>query len=55
VIQHMVRISRNSGKRVGGYCDDPDLAAKYRNLGVSYLATSIDSYKFLSAAHFKTR
>jgi 4-hydroxy-2-oxoheptanedioate aldolase len=41
---------RAAGKWAGTFCDDPETAIHFRNLGFSYLAVSIDAFIFLSAA-----
>jgi 4-hydroxy-2-oxoheptanedioate aldolase len=43
-------LCRAAGKWAGTFCDDPETAIHYRNLGFSYLTVSIDAFIFLSAA-----
>jgi 4-hydroxy-2-oxoheptanedioate aldolase len=45
-----VRLAKKVGKRIGTFCDDAEVAAEYKRLGVSYLAVSIDSNMFLAGA-----
>jgi len=45
-----VRLAAKTGKRIGTYCDDAETAIRYREIGVSYLTVSIDSYFLLSGA-----
>ena len=42
--------ARAAGKHVGTFCDDADAALRWIELGVSYIALSIDAYIFLDAA-----
>lgn len=49
-ISEAVALARRSGKRIGTYCDDVEVANEYRKLGVSYLTVSIDAGMFLAAA-----
>lgn len=49
-ISSAVRLARQSGKRIGTYCDDPELATEYRQIGVSYLTVNIDAGMFLAGA-----
>ena len=49
-ISAAVGLATQSGKRIGTYCDDPEVAHEYRELGVSYLTVSIDAGMFLAGA-----
>jgi 4-hydroxy-2-oxoheptanedioate aldolase len=45
-----VHLARRTGKRIGTFCDDVEIALEYRALGVSYLTVSMDASIFLSCA-----
>jgi len=45
-----IQKARKTGKCIGTYCDDAEMALEYRAIGVSYLTVSIDAYIFLSGA-----